>query len=193
MLIRWQKRKSMSVYTNDNSEQLVSQRAGCGQAACPDFCEGRTTARGASTRPVKFELLKVTTVVKSKQRDSRDSYPAPKYLISEGRYCCLGRSQHVDLSIWWDFTHFCGVEELFMLYKDFKSTGENLYHPHPCVNVVCQTTRKGGWQMWYSMCNKQVYLGYLTSAEAFFEADLPLWNVWQCLRLYCEKHHTHLW
>ena len=51
MLIRWQKRKSMSVYTNDNSEQLVSQRAGCGQAACPDFCEERTTARGASTRP----------------------------------------------------------------------------------------------------------------------------------------------
>lgn len=45
----------MSVYTIDKCERFVSQRAGCGQAARPDFCEGRTTARGASTRPVKLE------------------------------------------------------------------------------------------------------------------------------------------
>ena len=33
---------------------------------------------------VSFELLLVTAVAKRKQRDSRDSYPAPKYLYQKG-------------------------------------------------------------------------------------------------------------
>lgn len=41
----------MSVYTIDKCERFVSQRAGCGKAARPEFCEGCTTVRGAPTRP----------------------------------------------------------------------------------------------------------------------------------------------
>ena len=43
----------MSVYTIDKCERFVSQRAGCGKAARPEFCEGCTTVRGAPTRPMK--------------------------------------------------------------------------------------------------------------------------------------------
>ena len=43
----------MSVYTIDKCERFVSQRAGCGKAARPEFCEGCTTVRGAPTRPIK--------------------------------------------------------------------------------------------------------------------------------------------
>ena len=35
-----------------SSERFVSQRAGCGKAARPEFCEGCTTVRGAPTRPM---------------------------------------------------------------------------------------------------------------------------------------------
>ena len=41
----------MSVYIIDKCERFVSQRAGCGKAARPEFCEGCTTVRGAPTRP----------------------------------------------------------------------------------------------------------------------------------------------
>ena len=34
-------------------------------------------------------------------------------------------------------------KDLFMLYKDFKSTGENLYHPHPCVRCGMSNNQKG--------------------------------------------------
>lgn len=37
-------------------------------------------------------------------------------------------------------------KDLFMLYKDFKSTGENLYHPHPCVRCGMPDNQKGEWQ-----------------------------------------------
>lgn len=33
--------------------------------------------------------------------------------------------------------------ELFMLYKDFKSTGENLYHPYPSVRCGMPNDQKG--------------------------------------------------
>ena len=33
--------------------------------------------------------------------------------------------------------------ELFMLYKDFKSAGENLYHPYPCVRRGMPNDQKG--------------------------------------------------
>ena len=42
----------MSVYTIDKCERFVSQRAGCGKVARPEFCEGCTTVRGAPTRPM---------------------------------------------------------------------------------------------------------------------------------------------
>lgn len=44
----------MSVYTIDKCERFVSQRAGCGKVARPEFCEGCTTVRGAPTRPMKL-------------------------------------------------------------------------------------------------------------------------------------------
>lgn len=94
---------------------------------------------------VSFELLLVTPVAKRKQRDSRDSYLTPKYLIPEGRCCCLGRSPHVGLSIWWDFTHFCGVGDLFMLYKDFKSTGRTcIIHIQCKIWYAKQPERENG-------------------------------------------------
>ena len=34
-------------------------------------------------------------------------------------------------------------KDLFMLYKDFKSTGENLYHPHPCARCGMPNNQKG--------------------------------------------------
>ena len=34
--------------------------------------------------------------------------------------------------------------DLFMLYKDFKSTGENLYHPQLCVSCGMSNDQKGG-------------------------------------------------
>ena len=43
----------MSEYTIDKCERFVSQRAGCGKAARPEFCEGCTIVRGAPTRPMK--------------------------------------------------------------------------------------------------------------------------------------------
>lgn len=48
----------MSVYTIDKCERFVSQRAGCGKAARPEFCEGCTTVRGAPTRPIKGTVRK---------------------------------------------------------------------------------------------------------------------------------------
>ena len=81
---------------------------------------------------VSFELLVVTLVAKRKQRDSRDSYPAPKYqyirramLLPEQKPTC-GFIDKVRFH-----TLLRCRKDLFMLYKDFKSTGENLYHPHP--------------------------------------------------------------
>ena len=47
----------MSVYTIDKCERFVSQRAGCGKAARPEFCEGCTTVRGAPTRPNVVNLM----------------------------------------------------------------------------------------------------------------------------------------
>lgn len=44
----------MSVYIIDKCERFVSQRAGYGKAARPEFCEGCTTVRGAPTRPMKY-------------------------------------------------------------------------------------------------------------------------------------------
>ena len=44
----------MSVYIIDKCERFVSQRAGCGKTARPEFCEGCTTVRGAPTRPMKY-------------------------------------------------------------------------------------------------------------------------------------------
>ena len=44
----------MSVYIIDKCERFVSQRAGCGKAARPEFCEGCTTIRGAPTRPMRY-------------------------------------------------------------------------------------------------------------------------------------------
>ena len=34
-------------------------------------------------------------------------------------------------------------KDLFMLHKDFKSTGENPYHPHPCVRRGIPNNQKG--------------------------------------------------
>lgn len=49
----------MSVYIIDKCERFVSQRAGCGKAARPEFCEGCTTVRGAPTRPIKKYAMKM--------------------------------------------------------------------------------------------------------------------------------------
>ena len=43
----------MSVYTIEKCERFVSQRAGCGKAARPEFCERCTTVGGAPTRHLK--------------------------------------------------------------------------------------------------------------------------------------------
>ena len=80
---------------------------------------------------VSFELLLVTTVVKRKQRDSRDSYGAPKYYYIRRAMLLPGQKPTCGFI---DMVRFHTLlrcrRELFMLYKDFKSTGENLYHPH---------------------------------------------------------------
>ena len=93
---------------------------------------------------VSFELLLVTPVAKRKQRDSRDSYRAPKYqytrramLLSEQKPTC----GFIDMVRF--HTLLRCLRDLFMLYKDFKSTGENLHHPQPCVSCGMSNDQKG--------------------------------------------------
>ena len=93
---------------------------------------------------VSFELLVVTLAAKRKQRDSRDSYRAPKYqytrramLLSEQKPTC----GFIDMVRF--HTLLRCRKDLFMLYKDFKSTGENLYHPYFSVRCGMTNDLKG--------------------------------------------------
>lgn len=70
---------------------LAAWRAGCGQAARPDFCEGRTTVRGASTRPIKFLCRSDTEEDTVKffadyKRVGRGTAPSKANAARSGRY-----------------------------------------------------------------------------------------------------------
>ena len=74
----------MSVYIIDKCERFVSQRAGCGKAARPEFCEGCTTVRGAPTRPIKDTLV----VINADDYYGKEGFKkVHEYLVNGGTSC----------------------------------------------------------------------------------------------------------
>ena len=96
---------------------------------------------------VSFGLLMVTLGAKRKQRDSRDRCGAPKYLRTRRAMLLPEQKPTCGFIVMVRFhTLLRCRKDLFMLYKDFRSTGENLHHPHPCVRCGMPDNRKGEWQ-----------------------------------------------